>query len=50
MNLLEGIGVGAFFGAGMEFSVGAGVAVFVGAQDLSYNGILAQVSVCVGGG
>jgi hypothetical protein len=43
MNLLEGIGVGAFYGAGMEFTVGAGVAVFVGAQDINFNGILAEV-------
>lgn len=43
LNLMEAIGVGAFFGAGMEFTVGAGVSIFTGAEVLDYNGVYAQV-------
>lgn len=43
MNLMEAIGVGAFFGAGMEFTVGAGVSIFTGVEVLDYNGVYAQV-------
>lgn len=43
MNLVEAIGVGAFFGAGMELTVGAGVSIFTGVEVLDYNGIYAQV-------
>jgi len=37
------IAVGTYCGTGMEFTLGAGVSIFVGASDINYNGIYAQV-------
>jgi hypothetical protein len=44
MSMVEGIGVGGFYGVGMEYTVGAGVGVFVGVQTRDYNAIFTQVS------
>eukprot|EP00952_Eustigmatos_sp_NYUAD-ZCMA_P011948 48242-Eustigmatos_ZCMA.PRE.1 len=43
MNLIEAIGIGAYYGAGMEFTTGAGVTVFTGCNLMDFNGILSQV-------
>jgi hypothetical protein len=44
MNLIEAVGVGAYFGPGMEITTGAGVTILTGAELLDYNGVYAQVS------
>lgn len=37
------LGVGAYFGAGMEVTLGAGVSLFFGAHLQDYNGLYNQV-------
>ena len=43
LHLLELIAVGAYYGTGMEFTLGTGISVFVGIDDIDYNGIYTQV-------
>lgn len=43
LNLLEAVGIGAYYGAGMEVTNGAGASIFTGASFYDYNGIYTQV-------
>lgn len=49
LNLLEAVGIGAYYGAGMEVTNGAGASIFTGASLYDYNGIYTQVGRWTGG-